>query len=31
MNKVFIDVKFTTTRQIPFINALFVRKMMPEL
>lgn len=31
ISKVFIDVKSTTTRQIPFINALFVREMMPEL
>lgn len=30
ISKVFIDVKSTTTRQIPFINALFVRKVMPE-
>ena len=30
-SKVFIDVKPTTTRQIPLINALFVRKMMPKL
>ena len=31
ISKVFIDVKPTTTRQITFINALFVRKMMPKL
>ena len=31
ISKVFIDVKPTTTGQIPFINALFVRKMMPKL
>lgn len=31
ISKVFIDVESTTTRQIPFINALFVRKLMPEL
>lgn len=31
ISKVFIDVESTTTRQIPFINAPFVRKIMPEL
>lgn len=31
ISKVFIDVKSTPTRQTPFINALFVRRMMPEL
>lgn len=31
ISKVFIDVKPTTTRQVPLINALFVRKMMPKL
>jgi hypothetical protein len=30
ISNVFMDVKSTTTRQIPFINALFVRKVLPE-